>query len=117
MNIEHIAKIVHEANKAYCETIGDFTQNNWEDAEQWQKDSAIKGVFAVIQNPEITPQFLHDAWCTDKISCGWAYGAEKNADKKTHPCLVAYDQLPIEQRIKDFLFGAIVRVLTVDKND
>lgn len=28
---------------------------------------------------------------------------------RTHPCMVPYDQLPQEQRVKDHLFGAAVR--------
>ena len=117
MNIEHIAKIVHDANKSYCETIGDFTQKRWEEADQWQKDSAIKGVAAVVQDPSITPRFLHEAWCTDKLAHGWVYGDEKDADKKTHPCLVPYDQLPAEQQLKDSLFSVIARTLMSNKND
>src|SRR5437879_1359495 len=42
--VEQVAKICHEANRAYCETIGDNSQPTWEKAPQWQKDSAINGV-------------------------------------------------------------------------
>jgi hypothetical protein len=46
---------------------------------------------------------------------GWVYGEEKNAEEKTHPCMVPYDQLPKEQQFKDALFGAVVRsVLGID---
>ncbi len=30
---------------------------------------------------------------------------------KTHHCLVPYAELPLEQRVKDNLYGAVVRTL------
>jgi len=44
MNVEQVARVAHEANRAYCESIGDTSQVRWEDAPQWQRDSALKGV-------------------------------------------------------------------------
>ncbi len=51
MTNQHIAQVCHEANRAYCEAIGDFTQKAWGKAEQWQRDSAIRGVEFAISNP------------------------------------------------------------------
>jgi hypothetical protein len=42
-------------------------------------------------------------------SPGWVYGTAKDAEKKTHPCMVPYDKLPLAQRRKDALFQAAVR--------
>lgn len=39
------------------------------------------------------------------------YGPEKDAIRKTHPCLVGYLSLPEAQRRKDDIFGAVVRAL------
>ena len=44
MDTETIARIAHEVNRVYCLTIGDKSQPRWEDAPQWQKESAINGV-------------------------------------------------------------------------
>ena len=46
------------------------------------------------------------------VADGWVYGAEKNAELKTHPCLVPYGDLPVEQRVKDELFTAIVKAVS-----
>ena len=43
-----------------------------------------------------------------KADEGWKYGPVKDADKKEHPCFLPYHNLPLEQRMKDYLFGAIV---------
>lgn len=111
MNIEQIAKVCHETNRAYCEVIGDYSQKSWENAEQWQRDSAIKGVEYKINNPRVSPKDQHNAWWNDKIQNGWKYGPVKDANKKEHPCCVPYEDLSHEQKIKDYLFVAIVNTL------
>lgn len=110
--IAQIAAVCHETNKAYCDSIGDHSQKHWEDAEQWQRDSAIKGVGFAIDNPDAAASSQHDAWLKDKLAEGWEYGPVKDAARKQHPCCVPYDTLPYEQKVKDYLFKAIVRAFT-----
>jgi hypothetical protein len=38
--IDQVARVCHEANRAYCQTLGDNSQPAWDDAPEWQKDSA-----------------------------------------------------------------------------
>lgn len=111
MNHIEIARICHQANKAYCEALGDRTQLDWENASDWQRESAVRGVAYALNNPGATPESQHEAWRQDKLAAGWTLGPVKNPELKQHPCLVPYDQLPIEQRRKDALFQAIARAL------
>lgn len=113
MKNEDIAKVCHEANRAYCETLGDNSQLLWNDAPEWQRQSAINGVAFHIANPLAGPSGSHENWSKDKIAAGWKFGPVKNPDTKEHPCLVAYDQLPKEQQAKDAIFVGIVRALTI----
>lgn len=115
MESGEIAKICHEANKAYCESIGDQSQPYWRSAPKWQKDSAIKGVESHLSE-DFSPEQSHNLWWEHKIAQGWKYGTEKDPDKKTHPCMIKYGDLPVEQRRKDFLFKAIVDCFKGDKN-
>ena len=109
MNVEQIAAICHEVNRAYCESIGDNSQPRWTDAPQWQKDSAIAGVQAILANPDTTPEQSHEGWLAHKRADGWTYGPVKDPALKQHPCFVPYAELPPEQQTKDHLFGAVVR--------
>lgn len=106
-----IAVVCHEANKAWCEENGDFSQNTWDNAEEWQQKSAITGVKFAIENPDAGYDAQHNAWTSDKIADGWVYGPVKDAEKKTHPCLVPFGELPLFQQKKDILFQAIVNAL------
>ena len=104
-----IAKICHEANRAWCEENGDPSQKPWNEAAEWQQESAINGVRHVLLNPDSTPEETHANWLKDKQAAGWVYGPVKDADAKTHPCCVPYENLSREQRAKDAIFLAVVR--------
>src|SRR3990167_6690627 len=108
MDIEKIARICHEANRALCLAHGDASHAPWDAVEEWQQESVLAGVAWRIQNQNAPPSAQHDAWAADKRLAGWVYGEVKDPAAKTHPCLVPYSELPEEQRAKDVLFAAIV---------
>jgi hypothetical protein len=107
--VEACARVAHEANRAYCIAIGDLSQKSWEAADDWQRDSAIRGVSIALGGA--TPEQQHEAWCVDKLENGWAWGPTKDPLAKTHPCLVSYAALPPEQRRKDALYIAVVTAM------
>lgn len=102
--IEAIAQQCHEANRDYCMRLGDESQPEWKFAPDWQRESAINGVMAVMENPELTPADSHASWLAEKEAAGWVYGEEKRVETKTHPCIMPYEDLPEEQRRKDDIF-------------
>lgn len=113
ITIEQIAEVAHEVNRAYCTAIGDATQLPWSEALDWQKESAVSGVNFRITNPTISAEEMHQEWSRHKIEGGWKYGPIKDDAKKEHPCLVPYADLPLEQRVKDYLFNAVVTTLSL----
>jgi len=106
--VEDVARICHETNRVYCQTIGDNSQPLWFDAPEWQRNSAINGVQFKIDNPGSTPEQSHENWLKQKEAEGWSFGDVKDPDKKKHPCFIAYEHLPVDQRLKDALFQNIV---------
>ena len=111
MNAEQIAKVCHEVNRAYCQALGDNSQPAWEDAPDWQKDSAMMGVRLHANNTDAGPQASHESWMAQKLADGWEYGPTKDPEAKRHPCIVPFDALPKEQQAKDFIFRAVVHAL------
>ncbi|UKH48585.1 hypothetical protein [Vibrio phage vB_ValP_FGH] len=112
--IEQIAKVAHEINAAFCLAYGDTSQPSWENAPDWQRESAINGVKFHIQNPDASPSASHDNWLKEKVADGWVYGEVKDPEAKTHPCCVEYDELPPEQKAKDYLFKQTVHSLALN---
>lgn len=111
MKREQIACIAHEVNRAYCASLGDDSQPAWEEAPEWQQESILAGVDMHLANPEATPETSHASWLEQKIADGWQYGEEKDLEAKLHPCCVPYEELPPEQKAKDFLFRGVVHAL------
>lgn len=109
--IEQVAQVVHEANRAYCATIGDNSQVPWLEAPEWQRESARKGVVGILDGTITKPSDSHESWLAEKESTGWTYGPVKDAEKKEHPCMVPYDELPADQQVKDHIFFAIVNAM------
>lgn len=108
--IDRIARACHEINRAYCEALGDKSQVAWEDAPDWQKDSARKGVVFHLEHPDASPAASHEEWLAEKLATGWKYGPVKDTVAKTHPCFVPYDDLSEDQRAKDYLFKMTVHL-------
>jgi hypothetical protein len=111
--ISTIAQTCHEANRAYCKAIGDDSQLAWQEAPEWQRKSAIAGVNFILENPDAPPSASHESWLAQKQADGWVYGEVKDPEAKppTHPAFLPYDQLPTEQKAKDYIFGAVARTL------
>lgn len=108
LSVEEVAALCHEANRAYCASIGDNSQPGWDDAPDWQKASARVGVIKHLENPAMTAEQSHESWLEEKRADGWSYGPEKDPDNKRHPCFVPYKELPEAQRIKDHIFKATI---------
>lgn len=102
-----LAHVAHETNRAYCRSIGDDSQPGWDDAPEWQRESAIKGIEGALAGN--TPEQQHQSWMDQKVADGWVYGPVKDPEAKTHPCLVPYAELPAEQQVKDHLYMAVVK--------
>ncbi|MFJ6566645.1 RyR domain-containing protein [Streptomyces sp. NPDC091292] len=112
--LEGTARVCHAANRAWQIATGDpAVSPPWDDAPDWQRASAIDGVRKAQAGT--TGEELHQAWCDFKNRDGWVYGPVKDEAAKTHPCLVPYHELPVEQRRKDALFAAIVAALTSEE--
>jgi len=44
---------------------------------------------------------VHEIWAQERINQGWTYGEKRNDVLKQHPCLIAYEDLPEEEKVYD----------------
>ena len=109
--VEACARASHEANRAYCLAMGDTSLLPWEESPSWQRESVIDGVKKALSDPLLTSAQSHENWLAYKRREAWVYGPVKVAERKTHPCLLPYDELPPAQRAKDAIFLGVVRLV------
>ena len=44
---------------------------------------------------------VHEIWALARIHQGWTYGEKRDDTLKQHPCLIAYEDLPEEEKVYD----------------
>jgi hypothetical protein len=60
-----------------------------------------------------SPEELHEDWVLAYAKMGWRYGEVRDAEAKTHPDMVAYDDLGQLERDKDAVFVALCEIARV----
>lgn len=55
----------------------------------------------IIELNEVLAKNTHDVWAAGRIKDGWVYGDVRDDNKKTHPCLVPYEDLPESEKEYD----------------
>lgn len=111
LTIEQIARVAHEVNRSYSEAIGEPAKPSWEDAPEHQRVSLRKGIQFIIDNPNAQARDSHDSWMQEKIRTGWHWGPKLDEIRMEHPQFLPYEQIPTEQRAKDFIFSTLVKQL------
>ena len=91
---------IHEANKEIQQQTGEYIPP----LDNHLTQSILDGVYFVLNNPNCTPEQQHNNWCYFKRQDGWKYGQIKDFERKEHPCLVPYNELPEIQQRKDSVF-------------
>ena len=68
-----------------------------------QLDSLLDGVKFALAHPNMTPEENHENWLLKKKAQGWVYGPVLDREKKVHPDLVPYAELPTVEKRKDVI--------------
>ena len=50
---------------------------------------------------ELLAKNTHEVWAAQRLAEGWKYEAERNDERKEHPCLVPYNELPESEKEYD----------------
>lgn len=43
----------------------------------------------------------HDLWAATRLGQGWTFGKKRDDEKKKHPCLIPYADLPDSEKVYD----------------
>lgn len=55
----------------------------------------------ILKLTETLAKNTHEVWAKERVAQGWHYGRERNDERKEHPCLVPYEQLPESEKVFD----------------
>jgi hypothetical protein len=50
---------------------------------------------------EVMAKNVHEVWAESRIRGAWRYGVTRNEERKEHPCLIPYEELPESERDYD----------------
>jgi hypothetical protein len=85
--------------------------------EPWhQRDEAFRAQFldviAMMSGPDRkgSPEELHTDWVRAYEAMGWIYGEVRDREAKTHPDMVAFDELEPREQAKDAVFVALCEI-------
>lgn len=55
----------------------------------------------ILEIGELLAKNTHDAWAAQRLSEGWRYGKTRDDERKLHPCLLPYEELPEAEKEYD----------------
>ena len=56
---------------------------------------------SILELTELLARNAHEHWAQQRYASGWRYGASRNDERKEHPCLVPYEELPDSEKEYD----------------
>ena len=63
--------------------------------------SKIKVSKDLLDLQQLLAENTHDIWAKERMQQGWTYGPERSDPAKKHPDLVAYSELPQQEKEYD----------------
>jgi len=110
LTYEKIASIVHSVTMRFPRSDGSYPES-WGNIPYDAQKQAADAVERVAEGKHQSPEELHILWGELNMRNGWSYGEKWCPIKKTHPCMVPYDQLSDAQKLKDEIWGTLVPLL------
>ncbi len=55
----------------------------------------------ILELCELIAENTHEVWAEGRIKDGWSFGEKRDDEKKLHPCLVPYGELPESEKEYD----------------
>lgn len=106
--VEFAARAAYTAQQTYLASRGEDVPV-WDAAEQGRRAAAFQSALSIIQNNFKDAGIAHSLTVNAMKQDGWVAGPVPDASHKTHPDLVAWDELPEWKRLRSELFFNVVR--------
>lgn len=100
---EFLARVAHEINRQICILNGEQALH-YSDMPRDIIESMEK---TILEMGSGSLGDSHREWMKVREGQGWVYGPTKCMECKTSPCLVPFEELPYQQKVKDCIFVGI----------
>jgi len=109
------AKFVYEAARLEAQiACRPIVPERWGDRDKTFRTQFIEVVNKQCSDDKFTSaEAAHDSWVRVYEKMGWRYGPVRDAEKKTHPDMVPFNDLPRSERDKDEIFLRLCAVAEV----
>lgn len=104
---EFAARVAHEALRVCRLQFDDASMCSWDSSSELQRDVSRTYVDRMLLG--ISAKTQHANWRDDRLAAGWKRGPAVDQERKEHPFLCAYKDLPFEQRLKDDMFVRVAQ--------
>ena len=100
------AIFVYEAARMEAEVSGrSIVPERWDDRDEAFKTQFVKVISRQCSGDKFSSaEAVHDSWWREYERMGWVYGTDRDQEKKTHPDMVPFNELPKDERDKDEIF-------------
>lgn len=63
--------------------------------------SAVELPEEIKQLAELLAKNTHEVWAQGRMAQGWSYGERRDDERRLHPCLIPYEELPESEKEYD----------------
>ncbi len=96
---EQLTETYRDANRGAADNLAIklASLSYWipEDPSNWSQKVDL------TENQELLAKLEHRRWYAERRLNGWQYGTTRDDNRKIHPCLIPYEQLPENEKDKD----------------
>jgi len=80
----------------------------WTNRDEAFQKQMTEYVESLRGKPLPTPEEAHNSWWRKYEEMGWKFGEVRDTEKKTHPDMIPFNDLPKDEQDKDEIFLALV---------
>jgi hypothetical protein len=106
LTARQIAEMIHSVTSKIPRMDGSIV-NSWHELTEEEQNLAENAVKKLYSEPLQTAEEHHELWMYLKLSDGWKLG-DFDAENKTHPCLIQFNDLPPSEICKDMIWQNLI---------
>lgn len=108
--IEYISKLIYEATRIEAGwSKRTIIPEEWEKRDVKFRKQFVKIIDTYLSLKKLpTPSEAHNSWMQSYFEMGWKYGKIRDVNKKIHPDLLPFEELPKDEKDKDAIFLVFV---------